>query len=66
MKHFLTSAFALTLVGTSLLAQTNWPQFRGPGARGVAEQPEIPDQWSSTKNVAKRVIPVMRQAERSE
>ena len=52
MKHFLTSAFALTLVGTSLLAQTNWPQFRGPGARGVAEQPEIPDQWSSTKNVA--------------
>ncbi|MGB6043550.1 MAG: hypothetical protein WBF93_10375, partial [Pirellulales bacterium] len=38
---------------------SSWPQFRGPGSRGVAEggnQP--PDRWSATENVAwKRDIP---------
>ena len=29
----------------------NWPQFRGPGARGVAEDPELPDSWSTTSSV---------------
>ena len=31
-------------------ADTNWPQFRGPSG-GIAEDREIPDEWSSTKNV---------------
>jgi len=31
---------------------TNWPQFRGPGARGVAANPNLPDRWSATENVA--------------
>jgi outer membrane protein assembly factor BamB len=30
----------------------NWPQFRGPGARGVADDVDFPDEWSATKNVA--------------
>lgn len=30
----------------------NWPQFRGPGARGVADGATFPDRWSSTENVA--------------
>lgn len=30
----------------------NWPQFRGPGARGIAEGNKQPDRWSPTENVA--------------
>lgn len=30
----------------------NWPQFRGPGARGVAEGSAFPDTWSQTENLA--------------
>ncbi len=33
-------------------ANDNWPQFRGTGSTGVAEDdPKLPDEWSSTKNV---------------
>jgi len=35
-----------------LFAQTNWPQFRGAGARGVASGSNLPDRWSATENVA--------------
>ena len=34
------------------LAETNWPQFRGPGARGVSTNKNLPDRWSSTENVS--------------
>ena len=30
----------------------HWPQFRGPGARGIAEGNKQPDRWSPTENVA--------------
>jgi len=33
-------------------AQTNWPQFRGPNARGISDSPRIPEHWSATENVA--------------
>ena len=34
-------------------AQENWPQFRGPGAMGVAaDNPKLPETWSKTENVA--------------
>jgi len=29
-----------------------WPQFRGPGGRGVAETGRPPERWSATENVA--------------
>ena len=32
-------------------ATDNWPQFRGPQATGVAEDPNLPETWSTTKNV---------------
>lgn len=44
----LTSLF----LATSLQAESNWPRFRGPGARGIADLPDIPDRWSATQNVA--------------
>ncbi|MCG8650833.1 MAG: PQQ-binding-like beta-propeller repeat protein [Pirellulales bacterium] len=34
-------------------AAENWPQFRGPGARGVvAGDTNLPDKWSATENIA--------------
>lgn len=29
-----------------------WPQFRGPGARGIAEAQGLPDRWDTQTNVA--------------
>jgi outer membrane protein assembly factor BamB len=31
---------------------TSWPQFRGPGARGIGTHPRLPDRWSTRENVA--------------
>jgi PQQ-like domain len=28
-----------------------WPQFRGPESNGVADDPQVPDTWSATRNV---------------
>lgn len=36
-------------------ASANWPQFRGPGSLGVAENPNLPDRWSTNENVAWKV-----------
>ena len=34
------------------LARADWPQFRGPGGRGVpAQQAGLPETWSDTRNV---------------
>ncbi len=33
-------------------APQGWMQFRGPGSMGVAEDPRLPDRWSTTENVA--------------
>lgn len=33
------------------VGQENWPQFRGPGSRGVGLSEDLPDTWSATENV---------------
>ena len=33
----------------------HWPQFRGPGAMGIATRPELPVKWSKEENVAWKV-----------
>ena len=45
-----TIGFALLVVFASVLsagdpASSNWPRFRGPGARGVAEGAATPTSW---------------------
>ncbi len=45
-----TSVFVL--FGAPLSADDNWPQFRGPGSRGVSDDPNLPETWSKTENVA--------------
>ncbi len=49
---------AFCLMATPVVAQINWPQFRGPGSRGVAEDFQIPEHWSANDNIAwKKDIP---------
>lgn len=30
----------------------SWPQFLGPGSRAISTNPNLPDRWSATENVA--------------
>lgn len=50
LLHFIV---CLVLMGTgpSGTAQTDWPQFRGPAASGVAGATNLPARWSPTENV---------------
>lgn len=42
---------ALALAAFSTTSAEDWPQFRGPGALGVAEDPNLPEVWDETRNV---------------
>jgi outer membrane protein assembly factor BamB len=56
--RWLVIAAVLVLCTSTASAQSHWPQFRGPGSRGVAEGAALPERWSATDNVAwKRDIP---------
>ena len=59
MKRYLVVLGILVTAPGGLQAEDtiNWPQFRGPGARGVAEGKSLPSTWSKTKNV-KWSVPV--------
>jgi hypothetical protein len=48
----LAFVFAASVVATGSASSDRWPQFRGPGSLGVAEDPALPDRWSATENVA--------------
>jgi outer membrane protein assembly factor BamB len=54
MRHRNSLLFLSLLLSlaSSARAQTNWPQFRGPNARGIGGGTNLPDRWSSTQNVA--------------
>ena len=42
----------------ALAVTAEWPQFRGPGSNGVAEEAGLPTRWSATENVVwKTAIP---------
>jgi len=44
--------FVVTILSSSVYADSNWPRFRGQTAMGVAEDdPQLPDRWSRTENV---------------
>jgi len=48
--------FSISLATVS--AQQNWAQFRGPNAGVVPDNPNLPETWSTTENVAwKTAIP---------
>ncbi len=45
-------AVGAAVAGSRVSAQENWPQFRGPGSRGISEAHDLPEVWSKTENVA--------------
>lgn len=51
-----TNVVLVLVHGVCVLAATagaeDWPQFRGPGGRGIAEGARFPDRWSASKNIA--------------
>jgi outer membrane protein assembly factor BamB len=53
-RRIMTAVGLLALLSlvSSAAAHDNWPQFRGPGARGVADGAHPPDRWSAVDNVA--------------
>lgn len=54
----LTIVAGWTFRSTDVLADENWPQFRGPRADGVSEDAGLPEKWSKTENVVwSREIP---------
>ena len=54
MRHWLL-VISLSLAVTipaSAAGPFDWPQFRGPGGNGVADEAKLPQTWSTTANVA--------------
>src|SRR6185369_10607125 len=49
MKRLTLSIILITVASTVAFAQ-NWPQFRGPGATGVAEGPARPVKFDASKS----------------
>ncbi len=45
------AGLVLVACSQTLVAQTDWPQFRGPNSRAVGTDPGIPDRWSATQNM---------------
>ena len=41
-----------TIAGQVTEADDRWPQFRGPGSRGISNDSGLPTSWSTTENVA--------------
>ncbi|MSU62028.1 MAG: serine/threonine protein kinase [Pedosphaera sp.] len=52
------SSFLLVLITIATHLATdaaNWPQFRGPGALGVADNSNLSDRWTTNENVAWKI-----------
>ena len=65
MKTFnrISLTLIVSLILSNLVVSANagpasWPQWRGPSGQGVSEEKNLPDEWSSTKNIKwKAAIP---------
>jgi outer membrane protein assembly factor BamB len=51
-RVFTIAALLLTLTGATAAADDIWPGFRGRNAGVAADDPRLPDTWSTTENVA--------------
>jgi outer membrane protein assembly factor BamB len=45
-------ATALLLILPFAVNAENWPQFRGPGGKGVSSEPNLPVEWAPDRNIA--------------
>lgn len=52
LKLTVVTGLAAFLIQGQAHSEDNWPQFRGPAMNGaVADNPNLPERWSTTKNV---------------
>jgi outer membrane protein assembly factor BamB len=51
MRHVLLLSAALLALASPAVAETNWPQFRGPTGDGLSTATGLPLEWSESKNV---------------
>src|SRR6266513_4908522 len=49
---FFQTAAALALLLSLTVRAGDWPQFRGPGGNGVAQESKAPLHWGPTNNAA--------------
>ena len=47
----MSAACVVLFCTTTASGDDRWPQFRGPGALGVSDEPGLPETWSTTQNV---------------
>src|SRR5438552_1890921 len=58
MARAIVSVALALLAVTGVSATDQWPQFRGPYAGAMPDDPALPDRWSETENVVwKTAIP---------
>jgi outer membrane protein assembly factor BamB len=50
-----STVLILTAVTTATLRAQHWPQFRGAQAGVAADDPRLPDNWTTTENVAWKI-----------
>ncbi len=55
MLWILVVCFSCSWVLLPNLLAADWPQFRGPLSRGVADDPGLPERWSAMENVAWKI-----------
>src|SRR5262245_66168822 len=53
--RFIAALLIVGLAGASAAGQQHWPQFRGPNAGVIADNPRLPETWSASDNIAWRV-----------
>ncbi len=51
IASFLVSVSVVAAVGAQPTAPINWPSFRGPDARGVADGQHLPDTWDGERGI---------------
>ncbi len=54
-RILLWTFFLLASAWNAHASTNNWPQFRGTAALGVADHPNVPEQWSTNENVAWKI-----------
>jgi len=51
LGSLLIMALYCSLAATAADEESNWPQWRGPGGRGISTEKNLPTEWGETKNI---------------
>jgi outer membrane protein assembly factor BamB len=51
LRPFIPLVALIALAGGAALDADNWPHFRGPDAGALADDPALPESWSTSENV---------------